>query len=137
METTGGGGILGRLGEKVLGWVALGLLIFLGIAIWRAGPEWRAAMWSGIWRTTAWVVIAAALPWIARLFIRRIVEVGSNWAGVGLLAALLAINVIAGLLLMTGWPAGFWGWVAALAALAVAGTYNYLVTEYLAEMSGG
>jgi hypothetical protein len=38
---------------------------------------------------------------------------------------------------MTGWPASFWGWGAALAALAVAGTYNYLVTEYLAEMSGG
>ena len=136
METTGGG-ILGRLGEKMLGWIALGLLIFLAIAIWRMDPVVRTAIWQGIWRTILWVVIAAALPWSARFFIRRILDVGSNWAGVGLLAALLAINVIAGLLLMTGWPASFWGWVAALAALAVAGTYNYLVTEYLAEMSGG
>ena len=30
METTGGG-ILGRLGEKAIGWIILGLLIFLGI----------------------------------------------------------------------------------------------------------
>ena len=136
METSGGG-ILGRLGEKVLGWIALGLLILLGVAIWQMGPEMRGRIIGGIWRTGVWLVIAGALPWSARLFIRRIVEIGSNWAGVILIASLTLVNLVAGLILMQGLPSGGWGWLAALTALAVAGTYNYLVTEYLAEQAGG
>lgn len=136
METTGGG-ILGRLGEKMLTWVGLALLIFLGIAIWRMPAETKAAIWSGIWRSAVWVAIAAAAPWSAKLFIRRILEAGTNWTGVGLLAGLIAVDLVAALLLMTGWPAGLWSWLAALGVLAVAGTYNYLVTEYLSEMAGG
>jgi hypothetical protein len=225
MENTGGG-ILGRLGEKMLGWIALGLLIVLAIAIWRMDPVVRTAIWQGIWRTILWVVIAAALPWSARLFIRRILEVGSNWAGVGLLAAFVAVDLGVGLLMVSGCDASIeakrlavaseteddsakgepplpttppspdatgvvrekladvaegaadvarsaaerlrgdedgkasaaepdvavteteaagddtdrghsvWFWFAGLAALALAGTYNYLVTEYLAQMSG-
>ncbi|MFQ5805030.1 MAG: hypothetical protein ACE5I3_01130 [Phycisphaerae bacterium] len=226
METTGGG-ILGRLGEKVLGWVALALLILIGIAIWRMDPVLRTAIWQGIWRTIFWIAIAATLPWSARFFIRRILEVGSNWAGVGLLAALTVVDLGAGLLLLSGCDvtveakrvavasepesgaqqeelslptvspsadmAGIvrekladvaegagdvakkaaerlrggedeeaseaetdataveadatvgepdrghsgWVWFAGLAALALAGTYNYLVTEYLCEVAGG
>lgn len=136
METTGGG-ILGRLGEKVLGWIALALVIMLGIAIWQMGPEMRGRIWGGIWRTAVWLVIAGALPWTARFFITRILELGSNRAGVVLLAAFVTVNAVAGLILMKGLPSGGWGWIAALAALAVAGTYNYLVTEYLSEQAGG
>jgi hypothetical protein len=225
MENTGGG-ILGRLGEKMLGWIALGLLIVLAIAIWRMDPVVRTAIWQGIWRTILWVVIAAALPWSARLFIRRILDVSSNWAGVGLLAAFVAVDLGVGLLMVSGCDTSIeakrlavasetaddatkgepplatappsadatgvlreklaevaegaadvaqsaaeqlrgdedgnvspaepdaaaaeteaagdetdrghsvWFWSACLAALALAGTYNYLVTEYLAEMSG-
>ncbi len=136
METTSGG-ILGRLGEKTLGWVILGLLLFLGIAIYRMPAETKAAIWSGIWRSVAWVAIAAAVPWSAKLYIRRIIETGTNWASIGLLAGLIAVDIIAAALLMTGWPGGVWTWLAALGALAVAATYNYLVTEYLSEMAGG
>ena len=135
METTGGG-MLARISERVLGWVALGLLIAIGIAIWQMGPERRDAIWNGIWRSGMWVAIVAALPWSARLFIRRILEVGSNWVGVGLIGGLLAVDLIAALLL-GGLPGSFWGWVAGLGALAIAGTYNYLVTEYVSEMAGG
>lgn len=131
-----GGGILGRLGEKTLGWIILGGLIFLGIAIYQTPAATKAAIWSGIWRTVVWVALVAGVPWIARLFIARILEAGTNWAGVALLAALLAVDVILAMLLMTGWPSGVWAWLVALAALGVVGTYNYLVTAYLAEMSG-
>jgi len=136
METTGGG-ILARLSEKMLTWIGLALLVFLVIAIWKMPPETRAAIWSGIWRSVVWVVIAAAVPWSAKLYIRRILDARTNWAGAGLLAGLVAVDVIAALLLMTGWPGGVWSWLAAIGALAVAGTYNYLVTEYLSEMAGG
>lgn len=134
METSQG--IFGRLGEKVLGWIALLLIVFIGIAIYRMPAETKAAVWSGIWRTAAWVAIAAALPWSSRLFIRRALEAGSNWTGVGLMGALIGADIIAGLLLMTGWPSGGWSWFICLAALGVVGTYNYLVSEYLSEQTG-
>lgn len=136
METSGGG-MLGRLAEKAIGWVAAALLLLLGIAVWRMGPEARGAILSAVGRTLGWVVIAATLPWVTRFFIGRLLEVGSNWAGVVLIAVLTLIDLVAGLVLMNGWPSGGWGWTAALAALAVAGTYNYLVAEYLAEQQGG
>jgi hypothetical protein len=136
METTGGG-ILGRLGEKTLGWIILGLLVFLGIAIYRMPAETKAAIWSGIWRSVVWVVVAAAVPWSAKLYMGRVLDAGTNWAGVALLAVLTAVDLLAGALLMTGWPGSVWTWLGAIGALAVAVTYNYLVAEYLAEMGGG
>ncbi len=136
METPGGG-ILGRLTEKIVGWIALGLLVLLGVVIWRMDPATRSAIWSGIWRTAAWVVIVIAVPWSARLFMKRVLEISSNWAGTVLLACLVVADVVAGLVLMHGLPASGWGWLLALGTLAVAGLYNYLVTEYLAQQAGG
>jgi hypothetical protein len=37
---------------------------------------------------------------------------------------------------MGGLPGDGWSWFACLGAIAVVGTYNYLVTEYLADMAG-
>lgn len=130
-----GGGMVGRLAEKVIGWVALGGLVFLGIAIYQMPGETKAAIWSGIWRSAAWLVAAAAIPWSATLFIRRILEIGSNWAGLGLVAAFCVLDVVVALVLMTGWPDSGWAWAATLGALGLAGTYNFLVAEYLAERS--
>jgi len=130
-----GGGILGRLAEKVLGWIALALVAGLALAIYKIGPDGRAALWAGLWRTGAWLLIAAALPWSTRLFIRRLLEVGSNWAGVALIAALVVVDALLGLLLLGSLPRSGWGWVAALTALAVAGTYNFLVAEYLSQQA--
>ena len=132
-----GGGILGRLAERVLSLIALAFVVLCAVALYRMEPQTRQAIWAGIWRTAVWLVIAAGLPWITRLFIGRLLEFGSNWAGVGLLAVLVLVDAVAGVVLMKGWPSGGWGWIAALAALAVAGLYNYLVAEYLSQQAGG
>jgi FtsH-binding integral membrane protein len=137
MMESPGGGILGRVAEKVLSLIGLALVVLCGVALYRMEPQTRQAIWEGIWRTVVWVVIATALPWVTRFFVSRILEVGSNWAGVILLAAFTLVDLLAGLILMKGWPSGGWGWTAALTALAVAGLYNYLVTEYLAQQAGG
>jgi len=129
------GGLLSRLSERVLGYVALAALVAGGIALYQIGPTGRAALWEAIWRTVAWFAITAALPWVSRLFMRRLLDIGENWVGVVLIASLTLINVVAGLLLIGGWPAGGWAWLGALALLALAGTYNFFVCEYLAERS--
>lgn len=131
------GGILARVGEHLLKWVGFLAIIALALGIYFMGSSGRAALWAAIWRTTAWLVFVAALPWLSRLFIRRLLEVGSNAAGAGLLAGLIAADILVGALLLTAWPGGFWSWLAAIAAVAVAGAYNYLVAEYLAEQAGG
>lgn len=136
METTGSG-LLSRVGERVLSWLALGALLALGVAIWQMAPETKAAIWSGIWRTGAWLAIVALVPWGVRPVIRRVASAATNWAGLGLLGVLLAVDLVAATLLLTAWPAGIWSWVLAVAALALACTYNYLVAEYLAERFGG
>ena len=213
MESTGSG-IFGRLGERVLGWIALGLLIALVVGIFLMDPVTRTSIWQGIWRTIFWVLIVAALPWAGRFFIRRILEIRTNWASFGLLTAFTVVDLGFGLVLMSGCDAtvaerqaaigeeekadepalpkipptsltdaareaaaealtkmadsiapdedagasassaapggetpgenaeeepasSSWFWFACLTALAVAGTYNYLVTEYLTEMAGG
>jgi hypothetical protein len=134
METSGG--LLSRVGEKVLGWIALAIVALLAIAIYQMPSDTKAAIWSGLWRSLAWVGLAAAVPWSAALIIRRVAQAETNWAGVGLIAGLCLVDVIAAALLMTGWPVGGWGWFAGLGALALAGTYNFLVAEYLADTAG-
>ncbi len=139
METSGGRmlGLLGKLGDKILTMIAFALVLLGAYALYRMGPEGRGALWTGITHTIAWVVIAGAIPWSSKAFVRRLLAVGSNWAGVAAIAAFTLVDLVAGRILMGGWPASGWGWVASLAALAVAGSYNYLVTEYVAEQAGG
>jgi hypothetical protein len=135
METSGG--ILGRLGEKMLGWIAFALILLASIGVYQMGPDRRGAILDGFWHSLLWLAIVVAVPWSVKLFIKPLLEIGENWVGLVLLAGLLLIDVIAGFLLMTGWPSGLWSWTAVVAALGVAGTYNYLVTAYLADMAGG
>lgn len=128
-------GILGRLSEKVLGYIALGLVALCAIAVYQIPGETKAAIWSGVWRSVVWVAFSAGWPWVTWLFMRRVTEAGTNWAGLILLAALTVGNLVAAGVLMTGWPIGVWGWLAGLTAIALAATYNYMVAEYLAEHS--
>ena len=121
----------------MLGWLSLAAIVALGVAVWQMPAATKAAIWSGVWRTTFWVALAAVLPWVAQFFIRRVASAGTNWAGVALLAGLSVVNVLSGVLLMTAWPGGGWAWFGAISGLVVAGLYNFLVVEYLADMAGG
>ncbi len=129
-------GILGRVGEKVLTGIIFALLIVLAVGVYRMGPEARGAIISGIGRTLVWIGIAALLPWSVRLFIRRLIEIGQNWVGLALITGLTVIDVVVGLILIGGLPAGGWGWFSAVTALGIVATYNYLVCEYLADRHG-
>ena len=132
-----GAGILGRLGEKILGWVALGLLVLAAYGVYRMGPEGRGAVLSAAGRTVGWIAFVALLPWISRFFVKRLLSVGENWVGLLLIGGLLVVDVLVGLWLLGGLPTGVWSWIVSLAAIGVAGAYNFLVCEYVAERYGG
>lgn len=135
METSGGG-ILGRLSEKVLYLIAIAALVLIGFGIWDMGPQGRQAALNWLWNAVVWLVVALGLPWSAKLYIRRVLDAGANWVGLGLLAGLTLFDMLLGFFLF-GWPAGGWSWLLGIGVAALAATYNYLVVEYLAQMAEG
>ena len=143
METTpnGGGfpgsGILGRLGEKVLGWIAFGLLALGAYGVYSLGPQGRGAIAAAAGRIAMFVGLVVVLPWFTRFFIKRLLAIGENWVGLALIAGLTLIDLFVGLWLLGGLPSGFWGWLICLTILGLLATYNFFVCEYLAETLGG
>jgi hypothetical protein len=129
-------GILGGVTERVLSGVAFVVVIAIAWSIYQMPGETKTAILAGVWSSILWVVIAAALPWSAKMFITRILELGNNWAGVALIGGFTLFDLVLGLIFMGGLPGDGWSWFACLGAIAVVGTYNYLVTEYLADMAG-
>lgn len=130
-------GILGGVTERVLAAVAFALVLFVAYWIYQIPASDKAFIWSVIWRSGMWVALAGVAPWSVKFFIKVLLEQGTNWAGVAAIAGLTFIDIVIGFFLLTGWPASGWTWFAILAALGIMTTYNYLVTEYLAEMAGG
>ena len=134
METRGG--ILSGAAERMLAWVGFALVLFAAFSIYNIPGETKQAIWDGIWRTIFWFVIVAAVPWSGKLFIKRILEIGENWVGLAMIAGFVFVDLLVGWFTLTGWPSSGWGWAALTAAVAIAVTYNYLVSQYLAEMAG-
>lgn len=130
-------GILGGVAERVLSAIAFVVLIGIGWSIYQMPAATKHAILAGIWYTALWVILVAALPWSTKLFVRRLLELGTNWAGLALIAGFTLVDLVVGAVFLGGLPAGGWSWLASLGAIAVAATYNYLVAEYLAEMAGG
>lgn len=124
------------MAERVLSGVAFVIVIAIGWSIYQMPAATKKAILAGIWYTIVWLVLSGALPWSTKLFVTRILELGSNWAGVALIGGFTLINIVLGLVFLGGFPSGGWSWFASLGAIAVVGTYNYLVTEYLADMAG-
>ncbi|MDX2198032.1 MAG: hypothetical protein SF069_03570 [Phycisphaerae bacterium] len=132
-----GSGILGRLGEKVIGWIAFGLLALGAYGIYSLGPEGRGAIATAAGRIAMFAATVLVLPWLTRFFIKRLLSIGENWVGLALIAGLTLIDLVVGLWLLGGLPIGFWGWLISLAIVGLMASYNYLVCEYLAETLGG
>ena len=129
-------GILGGVAERVLSGVAFVVVIAIAWSIYQMPAASKAAILGGIWYTVLWSLIAGALPWSAKLFITRILESGNNWVGVALIGGFTLFDCLLGMFFVGGLPSGGWLWFVACGAIAVVGTYNYLVTEYLADMAG-
>lgn len=136
MDPTGNT-LLGRFLDHIVGWIGF-LLVALGVlALWQIGPDGRGALLSGLGRSAFWLAVVVALPWSAWWYIHRLLEVGSNWAGLALLVGLTSIDILLGVVLLTAWPASFWLWLVVLCLVGAAAAYNYLVAEYLAQRGGG
>jgi hypothetical protein len=123
--------------KTVTGKVAAGLaglaVVAGGISWWQMGPDARHAVVSGVGKILAWLGVVLLLPWATFFLIGRVARAESNAAGAALVLSYCAIE--AGILAwLFDWSiSGATGWVFYAAAVLVAGVYNLLTCDWIAE----
>ena len=120
------------LGKVVTAALALGV-VALGIGWWRMEEATQAAILGGVGATLAWLLVVLALPWASFLAVGWVGRQGSNAAGVALVVGLTLAEL--GLLtwLFGGSFGGGVGWAFAAAGTLLAGVYNLLACDWIAE----
>ncbi|HEY1921992.1 MAG TPA: hypothetical protein VGG44_04445 [Tepidisphaeraceae bacterium] len=119
-------------GRIVTGLVALGV-VAAAISWWQMDESTRQMLVSGTGRIFAWLGVVLALPWASFAVIGWVARMESNAAG-GALIALYSIAEVLLLAWLFHWhmpnPAA---WTFLLLGGLVAGVYNLLVCDWLAE----
>ena len=119
-------------GKVVAGVVTLAV-VAAGISWWQMDPATRQMLLSGTGKIVSWFGIMLLLPWATFFVTTWVARMESNAAG----AAMVAIYTLAEALLL-GWLFewnihGGTAWTFLVAGTLLAGVYNLLVCDWLAE----
>ena len=119
-------------GKIVTGLVALAV-IASAVSWWQMEPATRHAILSGAGKIAAWFGVVLLVPWASFFLIGRVAKRESNTAGAALVLGYTAVE--AGVLAwLFDWSiAGATAWVFYAAAVLVAGVYNLLACDWIAE----
>lgn len=125
--------------KGVAGKVATGVIVLAvavaGLAWWQADPATRSAVMNGIGKGVGWAVVALVLPWASYPIIGWVARRQSNAAGACLIAALTIAEAVAlGYLFH---PQSGAAWAIVVAAVLIAGVYNTLACDWIAELIEG
>jgi hypothetical protein len=123
---------LKTVGGKIAGGLVAVAVVAAAIALWRMDGVERQNLWSGFLNILAWLGIVALWPWVSFAVIRWVNGLGSNVAG-GLLVFGYTAAEAALLLWLCGVPSGPTGWTFAGVGALVAGAYNLLACDWIAE----
>lgn len=119
-------------GKVVAGLVALAVFA-AGLSWYEMDPGTRHELVSGTLRICSWVVMVLAAPWVTFFIIGRVARFESNLAGGMLVAGYTLIEAVI-LAWLFSWSIhgttaiGFFS-----AAVLVAGAYNLLACDWIAE----
>lgn len=119
-------------GKIVGGLVSLAVLI-AGISWWRMDAETKHMLLGGTGKIIAWFGIVLLVPWATFFIISRVAKMDKNAAGAVLV---FAYTVVEALLLgwLFGWSLpGPTAWSFFAVGTLVAGVYNLLVCDWIAE----
>lgn len=124
------------LGKFVGGKVITAILVVASsvtlIWFWKH-PEDLKALWENIKGVLVWLGFAAVLPWATFFVPTKVVKMESNAAGAAMLGGYLFVDMIVAFWL-SGWSInGVLTWGVVLLGFLVAGIYNFLACDYLAE----
>ncbi len=123
-------------GKIVAGVVALAV-IAAGISWWQMDPQTRTMLVHGAGKILAWVGVVVLLPWATFFVTTWVARHDSNLAG-GLLVAgyTLAETVLAAWLF--DWRiSGATAWTFLVVGMLLAGAYNLLTCDWIAEKLTG
>ena len=119
-------------GKIATGAVALAVVAG-GISWYEMDPGTRHALLTGTGRIVSWLGVVLLLPWASFFVIGRVARLESNLAGAALVAGYTAAE---GVLLawLFGWAVrGATAVVFFCAAILLAGAYNLLACDWIAE----
>jgi Na+/H+-dicarboxylate symporter len=119
-------------GKIVTGLVALGVIAG-AITFWRMDPASRQALLNNTGKILLWLGVVLAWPWVSFAIIARVARLESNAAG-GVLVAAYTLLELALLAWLFHWHvAGASRWTFFLLGGLIAGVYNLLVCDWIAE----
>ena len=124
---------LKSVGGKVAGGLVALAVIVGAISWWQMEPASRQAILSGAGKLAAWFGIVVLVPWASFFLIGRVAKRESNVTGAALVLGYTAVEA-AVLAWLFGWSiAGATSWVFYAAAVLLAGVYNLLACDWIAE----
>jgi hypothetical protein len=119
-------------GRIVTGLVALGV-VAAAVSWWQMDESTRQMLVSGTARILAWLGVVLAWPWASFAIIAWVARMESNAAG-GLLVGVYSLAEVILLAWLFNWHIpGPAAWTFLLLGGLVAGVYNLLVCDWLAE----
>lgn len=119
-------------GKIISGLVAL-TVVAGGISWWRMDETTRQMLLSGTGKIVSWFGVVLLLPWATFFLISRIGRMNSNLAGAGLVAGYTLIEFLLLLWLFDWSVSGATGWMFVTFGTLVAGVYNLLTCDWIAE----
>jgi len=119
-------------GKVVSGLVALGV-VAAGISWWQMDPATRQTLVSGTGKILAWFGVMLAWPWASFAIIAWVAKKESNLAGGLLVAAYTIVETVLLAWLFHWHMPGATAWTFLLLGGLVAGVYNLLVCDWIAE----
>jgi hypothetical protein len=119
-------------GKVVSGLVAVGV-IAAGISWWQMDPATRQTLVSGTGRILAWFGVMLAWPWVSFPIIARVAKMESNFAGGVLVCAYTVAETVLLAWLFQWHMPNATAWTFLLLGGLVAGVYNLLICDFIAE----
>ena len=124
---------LKTVGGKIVGGLVALAVIACAVSWWQMEPTPRQAILSGTGKIAAWFGVVLLVPWASFFLIGRVARKERNSAGAALVLGFTAVEA-AVLAWLFDWSiAGPAAWVFYAAAVLVAGVYNLLTCDWIAE----
>lgn len=119
-------------GKIISGLVALGV-IGAGISWWQMDPSTRSMLVSGAGRIASWFGVMLAWPWVTFGMIAWVAKLDSNLAGGILVGSYTVLETLLLAWLFHWHMPGATAWTFLLLGGLVAGVYNILICDWIAE----
>ena len=124
---------LKTVGGKIVGGLVALAVVASAISWFQMEPATRTGILSGAGKIAAWFGVILFVPWASFFLIGRVARMESNGAGAALVLGITAVEA-AVLAWLFDWSiSGPTGWVFYAAAVLVAGVYNLLACDWIAE----